>query len=172
MLSMTVAYQPDYSWITCYCKWVWEFLICSLILFSGVSYPLFVWKFIFMHGLVAMVGGVLTIVIDTLVIIVTLSNAMETLRQMRGFKAFQANSLSHVLVKQSEQYHSRSLLWLIIIKVLYDTCMFCIPWVGWRNKLILGQICAYNHSIRHNLAEGITCCLLLSNWLNNASDRP
>ena len=63
-----------------------------------------------MHGLVAIVGGVLTIVIDTLVIIVTLSNAMETLRQMRGFKAFQANSLSHVLVKQSEQYHSRSLL--------------------------------------------------------------
>ena len=63
-----------------------------------------------MHGLVGMIGGVLSIIIDTLAIIATLSNAMETLRQMRGFKTFQANSLSQILVKQGEQYHSRSLL--------------------------------------------------------------
>ena len=87
-----------------------------------------------MHSLVGMIANVSVIIFDTLVIAVTLSNAMETLRQMKGFKIFQANSLTQVLVKQGEQYHSRSLLWLRIIKVLYDTCMFCIPAVGWGNN--------------------------------------
>ena len=109
----------------------YEALVCWLTLFSGVSHPSFGRNFIFMHSLVVMIGSVLTIIFDTLVIAVTLSNAMETLRQMRGFKIFQTNSLTQVLVKQGEQYHSHSFLWLIIIKVLYGTCMFCIPVVGW-----------------------------------------
>ena len=63
-----------------------------------------------MHSLVVMAGDVSVIIFDTLVVAVTLSNAMETLRQMRGFKIFQANSLTQVLVKQGEQDHSHSLL--------------------------------------------------------------
>ena len=63
-----------------------------------------------MHSLVGMIGNVSVIIFDTLVIAVTLSNAMETLRQMRGFKIFQANSLTQVLVKQGEYYHPHSLL--------------------------------------------------------------
>ena len=63
-----------------------------------------------MDSLVGMIGSVLVIIFDTLVIAVTLSNAMETLRQMRGFKIFQANSLTQVLVKQGEQYRPDSLL--------------------------------------------------------------
>ena len=63
-----------------------------------------------MHDLVGMISGVLTIISDTLVIIATLSTTKETMRRIRGFKAFQANSLSHFLVKQGEQYHSPSLL--------------------------------------------------------------
>ena len=55
-----------------------------------------------MHSLVGMIGNVSVIIFDTLAIAVTLSNAMETLRQMRGFKIFQANSLTQVLVKQGE----------------------------------------------------------------------
>ena len=84
-------------------------MVCPHIIFR--CEPSLVWlKIIFMHDLVGTIGSVLTIIIDTLVIIATLSNATETLRQMRGFKAFQANSLSYVLVKQGEQYHSRCLL--------------------------------------------------------------
>ena len=148
-------------------------MVYWLTLVSGVSHPLFGWYFIFMHSLAGMIGNVSFIIFDTLVIAVTLSNAMETLRQMKEFKIFKANSLTQVLVKQGEQYHSHSFLWLIIIiKVLYDTCTFCIPWVGWGNKLILGQICTHDHTIKHNLAEGITCCLILSTWLSNGSDRP
>ena len=63
-----------------------------------------------MHSLVGMTRTISAIIFDTLVIAVTLSNAMETLRQMRGFKVFQANSLTQFLVKQGEQYHSCSLL--------------------------------------------------------------
>ena len=63
-----------------------------------------------MHSLVGTIGSVSGIVFDTLVIAVILSNAMETLRQMRGFKIFQTNSLTQVLVKQGEQYRSHSLL--------------------------------------------------------------
>jgi hypothetical protein len=56
-------------------------------------------NFLFVHFLVQALGDALGIVFDTFVVVVTLSNTLGNLRQLKEFKA---KSLTQVIVEQSE----------------------------------------------------------------------
>ena len=55
----------------------------------------------FMCFLVDFIENLLVIFFDTIVVAVTLSNTLGTLRQSREFQAFHAKSLTQVLAEQS-----------------------------------------------------------------------
>ena len=66
-------------------------------------------KIPFIGFLVGFINDLLVIFFDTIVVAVTLSNILGTLRQSRDFQAFYAKSLTRVLVEQGTQSHFNSM---------------------------------------------------------------
>ena len=69
-------------------------------IFSGET-SLVTYQIPFMRFLVNFINDLLVIFLDTIVVAVTLSNTLGTLRQSREFQAFHAKSLTRVLAEQS-----------------------------------------------------------------------
>ena len=59
--------------------------------------------------LVGFISDLFVIFFDTIVVVVTLSNTLGTLRQSREFRAFHAKSLTRVLAEQGMWSHFNSI---------------------------------------------------------------